>query len=141
MFGIGLRKHHQLDIAGIALENLIVFHQIIDFIRRECQAQFAVGLHQSFFARAQHVYRVEGLRLRMGKQRRGRLKIGQHAFGHAVVQKRCPLLLLRFGECTFNPHRHTALDALDVIQAAIAGDVGGFRGPRRNGADARGNQK
>ena len=37
MFGVGLRKHHQLSVGRIPPEHLIAVCQIIDFIRGECQ--------------------------------------------------------------------------------------------------------
>ena len=46
VLGIGLRKHHQLDIAGVALEPGEGFQQVVDFVLSKGQAQFAVGLNQ-----------------------------------------------------------------------------------------------
>jgi hypothetical protein len=74
----------------------------------------------------------------------------QHGFGHAVVQQgRDGLQFGRFEllrradagaeDAALEHHREgdAALDAVDVRHAAVVGDVGGLRGPRRDRAQAR----
>ena len=52
VFAVCLREHHQLDIGRIALQSLIVFNQIIDFVGGECQTHFGIGFDQSLFTAA-----------------------------------------------------------------------------------------
>ena len=46
MLGIGLRKHHQLNVAGVARKFSKTRHQVIDFIVRQGQAERAIGFNQ-----------------------------------------------------------------------------------------------
>ena len=50
VFGVGLGKHHQLDIAGVAPQSAVIVEQIIDFVVRQGQAHLAVGCHQRGFS-------------------------------------------------------------------------------------------
>ena len=43
VFRVGLRKHIQLNVVRIASKCGKIFHQIIDFIFRQCQTEFYVG--------------------------------------------------------------------------------------------------
>ena len=43
MFRVGLREHIKLNVVRIASKCGEIFHQIIDFIFRQCQAQLHVG--------------------------------------------------------------------------------------------------
>ena len=55
VFAVCLSEHHQLHIGRIALQSLIVFKQIIDFVGGECQTHFGIGFDQSLFTAAQNI--------------------------------------------------------------------------------------
>ncbi len=55
MFAICLRKHHQLDVGRVALGAGERSQQIIDFVIRQGQAQFGIGLLQGAFAAGQQI--------------------------------------------------------------------------------------
>ena len=63
--------------------------QVVDFVRRQRQAERAVGLVDGRAAAAEHVDRGQRLgRVRDGTARRPSSSDWQHRFGHAVVQQR-----------------------------------------------------
>ena len=53
MFGIRLRKHHQLRVGRITLQIGVILHEIVDFLVIECQAEIRVCSDQ----RAAPLYR------------------------------------------------------------------------------------
>ena len=65
VFAVCLREHHQLHIGRIALQSLIVFNQIIDFVGGECQTHFGIGFDQSLFTAAQNIDGGEGFGFEM----------------------------------------------------------------------------
>ncbi|KAE9502933.1 phosphoribosylformylglycinamidine synthase domain protein [Neisseria gonorrhoeae] len=65
VFAVCLREHHQLHIGRIALQSLIVFNQIIDFVGGECQTRFGIGFDQSLFTAAQNIDGGEGFGFEM----------------------------------------------------------------------------
>ena len=77
----------------------------------------------------------------MAEQFAGFGEAGEHRFGHPVVQQAgdglpfigCQGAIVLGDDMEGND----ALDALDGIQIAVPGNVGGLGRPRRNGADAR----
>ena len=77
----------------------------------------------------------------MAEQFAGFGEAGQHRFGHPVVQQAGNGLLLIGSQRAVVLDDHMegddALDALDGVQIAVPGNVGGLGRPRRNGADAR----
>ena len=143
VFAVGLRKHHQFDVGGVALQIAKCLDQIVDFVVDQRQAPCAVGLLQRRPAPAQHVHMLHGHGVQVCKQVLGRFQRRQHAFGHAVVQQRGHRLTLRIAQCgAMQKIFGTALDAAHAgifRQAAIAGNVGGLAGPGRHGADTRRN--
>ena len=154
VFAVGLRKHHQFNVGRVALElrvQRIGVDQVVNFVRRQCQAKLDVGLLQCRLAAVQHVNRLQRRAVQLGEQS-GRLgSIKHHAFGHAVVQQRGDLLALdvrqgRFAQQASQSRlqRDAVLgDALDAFngQATVVGNVGGFRCPRRHGAETRRNDE
>ena len=91
VFRIGLREHHQLHVGWVAVQRAVVFKQIVHLVCRQGQPHAFVRRFQRGTPATQHVHRVERLVFVRGKQFFGGLEIGQHGFGHAVVQQRCPL--------------------------------------------------
>ena len=145
MLGVRLGKHHQFHIGGIALEALEGVDQIADLIFGQRQAPGLVGGQQRGRAAAQHIDKRHGLGLQFGEQLRGFVARSHHRLGHAVVQQRRDLAQLlgrEFGRAAQQAGLELdavfghALDAL-YRQAAVARDVGGFRSPGRNRAQAR----
>ena len=143
VFRVGLGKHHQLNVGRIAADGGEVFYQVINFIRRQRQAQLAVGGVQRVAPTGQHVHRAQRLRRYMGEQPFGVVQAGQHLLGHPVMQQGAQLLAFGVAQRVFAAHPvgQTTLDAGDLVQAAMAGNVGGLGRPRRNRADARHGQK
>ena len=137
---VGLRKHHQLNVAGVTLQRGEAIYQIIDFVIRQRQTQAVVGLCQSSAAARQHINPLEGLGLGVGKQAGSGIQIGQSHFSHAVMQLSYQLRTLRgielaadvIGDATFQPG--------NLTQATVAGDVGRFARPGRDGAKTRHHQ-
>jgi hypothetical protein len=119
--------------------------QVIDFVIGQRQAQRAVGGDQRSLAASQYIDGIERLRCEVAEQFAGGVEAGQHRFGHAVVQQagRDLPFICGQGAATLdhNVEGDDALDALDGVEVAIPGDVGGLRRPRRNGADPWRNQK
>ena len=134
VFGIGLGEHHQLDVSRVAAGLAEDVEQVIDFVFGERQPQRAVGVDQRGFATLQHVDRSQRLRREMAEQFARFGKAGEHRFGHAVVQQAgdglplidCQGAIVLGGDMEGND----ALDALDGIQIAVPGNVGGLGRPR-----------
>src|SRR3546814_4449868 len=47
VLGVGLREHHQFDVAGVAAELAEAFAQVFDLVLRERQAEACVGFLQA----------------------------------------------------------------------------------------------
>ena len=147
VFAVGLREHHQLHIGGVALQAHKGGVQVVDFVVGQGQTPIAVGPQQGLAAAAKHIHIGHGSGLQLGEQGLRLAALAQHVFGHAVVQDGSDGLPLRLGQSrTAEPARaalHAVLDqtlhAFDG-QAAVVGDVGGFGGPRRDGAQTRHHQ-
>ena len=138
---IRLREHHQLDVGRIALQARKVLPQVVDLVVRKCEPHLAIGACQRRNATSKNVDRLERPRRVVMKQlRRGVWRI-EHGLGHAVVNQRQQRGSFRPGEAAAAGFGHmpgdAAFDALDRSQAAMARNVGRFRGPRRNRAEAR----
>ena len=72
MLRVGLGKHHQLDIVGVAAQRSKALHQVIDFIIRQSKTEAAIGGHQRVATTGEYVHRAHSRRLGNLKQRRGR---------------------------------------------------------------------
>ncbi len=137
VFGVGLGEHHQFDVAGVAAQPLEAFHQVVDLVIGQGQAQFDVGLLQRGLAATEDVHPVEGLGLGVVEQLCGGLDAVQCLLGHAVVQQRPDLLQVVAAQLAGNVIGDTPLKAVDHAQAAVVGDVRGLARPGRDGAEAR----
>ena len=72
MLRVGLGKHHQLDIVGIAAQRGKALHQVIDLIVCQSQTQVAISGHQRIATPGEDIHRAHRRRLGNLKQRRGR---------------------------------------------------------------------
>ena len=132
VLGVGLREHHQLDVGRIAAQLGVACAQVVDLVLGQRQAQAHVrGLQLrqrdtlQFAARGRG---EQGLRL---------LAAGEQGLRHRVVQ--------RLGQRrrrivpAFQVDAQAALDALHRL-AGAAQQLRGLAGPRRQRAQARGDE-
>ena len=141
VFGVGLGEHHQFDVGRIALRATHEdFDQVIDLVLGERQPQAHVGLDQRGAAAAEQVDAGELFRREMAEQFGGLGEAAEHGFDHSVVEQRGNGAAVGAGR-QFDVEGDAALDAFNGGQAAVPGDVGGFRRPRRDGADAWGDEE
>ncbi len=136
VLGVRLREHHQLDVGGVAADAAEVVDQVVDLVLRQRQAQLTVGCLERRTAAAEDVDAGERLRCIVVEELVGLVQRRQHRFGHAVVQQRQQRRALA-GVLRIHRVRGAALDAHDLVEAALARDVGGFRRPRRDRSQAR----
>ena len=141
VLGVGLGEHHQLDVVGVAPQVAKALHQVIDFVFGEGQAQLDVGLLEGGAATAEHVHRGQRLGRGVAEQCSGAFQAVQHQLGHAIVQQRGDLLGLHRAQLAGHVIGDAALDALDLRQTAVAGDITGLARPGRDGAEARNGQE
>ena len=143
VFGVGLGKHHQLDVGRVAPQRPEGLDQIVDLVVGECQSQLGVGAGQRRPATVKHVHRRQRRRLVVREQLGRVARVEQHGLDHAVMQARDHGLVgLGAGRAL---QRHavgdTSLDARDLSQPAVVGDIRGLGGPGRDRADAGDDQK
>ena len=131
VLGVGLRKHHQFDIGRIALNAAEVLEQIIDLVFGQGQAQFSVGLFQGFVTTREDVHRAECLRRVMMEERLCFEHAVEHRFGHAVMKQR-QQRGVALGAAPIDRIRDAALNADDLVETTLMGNVGGLGRPRRN---------
>ena len=86
MLGIGLGKHHQLNIRGIAAQTGEAVDQVVNLVLRQGQAQLAVGLDQGGAPTRQQVHGAAGPRLGLEEEAGGVLLVAQYPLGHAIVE-------------------------------------------------------
>ncbi len=141
MLGVRLGKHHQLDIHRIAAQALEALHQVIDLIVRQGQAQLPVGHHQRLAATGEDIH--AGLRrwLLLLEQTAGLLQLRHHGFHHPIVQQLGDGRVIRVAKFTVYIERCSALQATNLSQTAVAGDIRRLRCPGRNGAGTGHHQK
>ena len=145
VLAVGLCKHHQLDIGGVAAQALEGLQQVVHFVVGQRQAPVGVGALQRGAAAAEHIDLLHGRRRQFGEQRARGFQVGQHGFGHAVVQKRCHLRQLRGIQHRFlaqqaGAHLHAVLHhplGAAHFKTAVACNVGGLGRPGRHRAQAR----
>src|SRR5690625_3235691 len=137
VLGVGLSEHHQLDIYGIAPQCLKALHQVINLIFRQRQAQLLVGLFKSATPLTENVHGLLRLWFTLGKQHRGIGDIIENRLYHAIVQLSFNEWMCGGVDSTFDHVAYTSLNARNLAQAGIMGNIGGFGGPRGNGAWTR----
>ncbi len=141
VLGVGLGEHHQFDVVGVAPQSFETGDQVIDFVLGKRQAQGDVGGLECGATATQYIDGRERLGLGVAEQAGGLFKLAQHDLRHAVVQRVGDQLRLGSIEVTCHIERNTALQARDIAQAAVVGDIAGLARPGRNGAKARHDQK
>ena len=146
VLGIGLRKHHQFDIAGVALQAGEGVDQVIHLVIGQCQAKLGVGGFQSgAYHRQAHPHAPSVLRVTVANKPSESLRSNSTD----SVMRSCRSAATA---CSWSADRLALpnkrvfqsdgvfgqpLDAFDG-QAAVVGNVAGFGGPGRYGAQARG---
>ncbi len=136
MFGIGLRKHHQLGIARIALKAGEILQQVIDFVIGKRQPELAISLLKRRLAAGKNIDGNQRRRDMMIEQLIDASRIVQHRFRHPVMQQFHRPVPLRRTQAS-KTINHAALDAVQAIQTAQTGNIGRLGRPRADGADAR----
>ena len=149
MLAVGLGKHHQLHIGGVARQAREGGHEVVNFIFGQRQAKAGVGglqgLPALFRATGQHIDMLHGRGLQLGEQRGSGSAVGHHRFGHAVVQQGRYLTQLlggQLGRLAQQPRLQAdavfggALDPANG-QTAVARNVGGLGSPGRQRAQTR----
>ena len=114
-------------------------HQVVDLVVGQRQAQRGVRPLKGGAPMPQDIHRGKRLRLRAAKKSTGvfaRVRARSRSCGHGwprAVRLRRDLAGHRVLDA--------ALDAPDLVEAAVVGDVGGLGRPWRNGSEARNHQQ
>ena len=137
VLAVGLGKHHQLDIGGVAAQLPEGLHQVVDFVVRQGQAKLGIGLLQRLAAATQQVNADHRLSQQPGEQGGGLGSIRHHTLGHAVMQQGGDADLLRGIQRHLAQQARTQLDRVlgDTLdaphrQAAVVGNVRRLGSPR-----------
>ncbi|CCJ76360.1 conserved hypothetical protein [Cronobacter muytjensii 530] len=143
VFGVGLREHIELDVVRVAPQAGERVVQVVDFIFRQRQPQTYVGVGQRLTALSQQIHALHRRGLMMRKQLRRLFQRAEDALHHAVVQHRRYLLpgVIARRRVGVNVVRHAALQAFNLTEPAVVGDICRFRGPGRDGAGTRRDQQ
>ncbi len=143
MLGVRLGEHHQLDVGGVAAQVAEGLHQVVDLVLGQRQPQLDVGGGQRLAPPLEDIDAAQRRRLVALEQLGGVAGIAEHRLGHAVVEGGLDAREGLLGEhaLELHPVGDAALDATDLRQAAVVGDIGGLGGPGRLGADARHHQE
>ena len=140
VLGIDLGEHHQLDIRRIAPHVGKVVDQIIDFIVGQCQPHLGIGPLQRRTPATEQVNPLQRCRVGMQKQALGLIQIGEHRFGHAVMQQMSDPVRIDFS------HRikgigHPTLDSTDPLQTTDPRYLGRATRPWTQGPRPRHHQQ
>ena len=137
MFGIGLREHHQFGVGRRAPEFAKAVAQILDFLRRQGQAETSVGILQ----RGQR-NPLQHSRRGCDEQAGGILAARQQRLRHRIVQQSgqcrpCGIVrcMDRIGQ-TVDPQLQATLDP-PHRKAGATQDLAGLAGPRRERSQPR----
>ena len=139
MLAVGLRKHHQLHVGGVATEFTEVAFEIFDFVLSQRQAPALVGVNQRGATAPQHIDLLKRLRLKLLEQGKALIQGGEDRFSHAVVQEVSQghqglLIQISFAQQRSRPLKldlHQTLDA-SHRHAAVVRNVGGLGRPGRD---------
>ena len=138
MFGVGLGEHHEFNVARVSGEGVEVGEQVVDFVFGEGETEFAVCGFECGATVLQYGDGGERARGLLGEENVERGSVFENGLRHPVVDTGLDGFELFWGgvgesELEFGG----AFDAQDVGEAADVCDVGGFGGPRGDGAGAR----
>ncbi len=163
VLGVGLRKHHQLDVVGIAFEFGESFDEVIDLILGQSESERGIGGDEGSATFGEDRHGRERTRFVVVKEHLAGFERIEDGLGHAVVEVGCELA--RAGGCVSELTAYLAgrgssaselaacgrrlraqidrildhaLDALHLVKSADVSDIGGFGGPGGNRAGARG---
>jgi hypothetical protein len=139
VLGIGLREHRQLDIGRISPGGEEELEQVIEFVVGQREAEPRVGFNEGVPAAGQEVDEGERLRRDVAKEVAGLREVVENGFQHAIMEQggdAFPGRRQDLAAAAVDAVGDAALDPLDHLQAAVVGDVGRFRRPRRDGPDA-----
>ncbi|MNZ86825.1 hypothetical protein D3C78_1056620 [compost metagenome] len=138
VLGVGLREHIEFDVVRIAVQLHERILQVINLVICQCQTQTQVGINQGLTAFTQQIHALYRRRLMVREEFFCVIQRGEDALHHAVVQFSGNRLPLFSGQGRgFNVIRHSSFQTIDLAQAAVVGDVSGFRRPGGNGTRAR----
>ena len=141
VLGVGLREHHQFDVARVAPHPANEQpDKIVDLVIRQGQTQAPIGLDQRLTPTAEQINPAQRRRREMLEEPGGLRKISEHGFGHAIMQQGRhprPIGIRHALEAVGD----AALDAFNRRQAAIPCNFRRLRRPRRNRADTRRHEK
>ena len=146
VLGVGLREHHQLDVIRVASEGGEGLDEVVDLVVGESETEVNIGGDQGGAAGGEDRHTVERTRWLVAEECSAGGEVTEDDLGHAVVQFGGERLVLGSGEwrkretgggfAEVDGEGDDAFDALDGGKPAEVGDIGGFRGPRRNRARA-----
>jgi hypothetical protein len=148
VLGVGLREHHQLDVARVAPELREGGEEVVDLVLGEREAEVPVGCDEGGAAVCQQGHRVQRAGRLVLEEKGAGFEVAEHRLRHPVVELRLQQGQLRGTQRGEREGRgrdadihgvgDDALDAFDGVEAAGVGDVGGLGGPGGDGARPRG---
>ena len=143
VFRVGLSEHVEFHVGRVALELGEVLHEVVDFVGREREAHFLVGLHEGVAALVEHRNHIQRTRFFLAEEHFERGGVGEHGLGHAVMNLGGNFLAGTGGHCTFKLHvvSDGAFDALDSREAADVSDISSLGAPRADGTRTRAHHK
>ena len=137
VLGVGLREHIQFDVVRVAIQLNECILKVVDFILCECQTKTQVCVDQRLTPLPQQIHALYRRRLMVGEQFLRIIQRVKHTLHHAVVQFSRNRLPLRVAQGRgFHVVRHTALQTVNLVQAAVVSDVCCFGRPGGDGARA-----
>ena len=135
---VRLREHVEFNVVRVTVELNERILQVVDFVFCQRQAETQVGVNQRLTALSQQVHALYRCRLMVGEKLLRVIKRGKYALHHAVVQFSRNRLPLRVAQGRgFHVVRYAALQTVNLAQATVVGDVGGFGRPGGDGARTR----
>ncbi len=140
---VGLREHVEFNVVRVAPQAGERVMQVVDFIFCQRQPQTHVGVRQRLTALPQQIHALYRRGVVVREQLRGVFQRAEHALHHAVMQlcrNLAPGVVAR-GGIHIEVIRHAALQAFDLGEPAVMGDICRFGGPGRDGARTRRHQQ
>ena len=132
MLRVGLREHHQFNVARVATKLGIGGVEIIDFVCRQGKSQVDIRLLQCDFAIVKRIDFNQWPRLMVLEQGSTIVDTRKNGFDHAIVQQ-----FQRQRIAGINEIDDAAFDPANRIQTTIVCDISRFAGPWRDRTRAR----